>query len=169
MPEANLSRHHRGAQQRARAEPAPEVRQRLRLALLEVEDRAGVVPQAREAERDEPVSDGERREPLADRDLERAGRAGAPGEEPLDRVRLVLASVDERAQLRGRARLEQRPDRGGLLGEAEPAGSFEHGGLGSHTRIISRCTDTIRAFGRGGAVAFRMSSGTRRTARRSWP
>ena len=82
----------------------------MRGALLDVEDLARVVAQPRETEADEPVTDSERRQAVADGEVEGALGAGDLREDPLARVRLVLARVDEGAELggsdrsRGRAR-----------------------------------------------------------------
>ena len=105
MAEADLAGLHRRAEEGTGAKAPGEPRERLRGALLDVEDLPGVVAQAGVAEGDEPVADRERGEPVADGEVERSLGAGDLGEEPLAGVGVVLAAVDEGAQLGGRERL----------------------------------------------------------------
>jgi hypothetical protein len=99
VAEPDLARLHRRAEEGTGAEAPGEPRQRLRGALLDVEDLAGVVAQAGVAEGDEPATDRERGEPVTDGKVERALGAGDLGEEPLAGVGVVLAAVDEGTQL----------------------------------------------------------------------
>jgi hypothetical protein len=90
------------------------------------------VLQAGGPEGDEPVTDGERREAVADGKLDRALRSGDLRESPLAGVGVVLAAEDQGAQLRGRAgregepggdaALETGPRSDGRPGENGPAG-----------------------------------------------
>jgi len=125
VAEPDLARERGRAQQRARAQLAREPHHRLRGAFADAERLATVVAQAREAEGDEPVAARERREPFADGDLERALHAGDLREEPLARIGVGLAGVDERAELRGRTRLERGRGRGDLPRAAARADHVE--------------------------------------------
>jgi hypothetical protein len=79
--------------------------------LLDVEDLSRVVAQAREPEADEAVAERERREAVADGEVERALGARRLREDALARVGVVLAGVDERAELGGGDRHEGRGGR----------------------------------------------------------
>jgi hypothetical protein len=103
VADADLTRDHRRTQLRAALQLAGELRQRLRLPLLDAEDLPGVVLQVGGPEGDEPVPDGERREAVADGELDRPLRPRDLRESPLAGVGVVLAAEHQGAQLRGRA------------------------------------------------------------------
>jgi hypothetical protein len=103
VADPDLTRDHRRTELRAALELAGELRQRLRLPLLDAEHLPGVVRRAGEPEGDEPVTDRERREAVADGELDRALCSRDLRESPLAGVGVVLAAEDQGAKLGRRA------------------------------------------------------------------
>ena len=104
---SDLARPDRRPEERAQAQLAREPSHRLRRPLLDVQDLSRVVAQAREAETDEPVSDGEGGQAVPDLDLERPLDARHLGEQRLAGVGVGQTGVDQRSELRWGARLRR--------------------------------------------------------------
>jgi hypothetical protein len=132
----------RVSEERPGPKPAPEPDEPQRGAPAQVEHLERVVVEVTR-ERGEPVALAERREPLRDRDVERAAGPRGPREEPLAVLDLGRARAEHRAQLAGREGGQLGPRRRERAQGGGGGGGIRRGDgrLALHRRSIARRSD----------------------------